>query len=107
MNGWKPDILAEGIKQCAFSKDSSVQYCLPFKPSLDPSFSKTCPQQPPLDTEPVYGTIDKLPGCITVTSGPLDAQESDMNCANGANGANGANRSQTLSAPIRDSRSRI
>ncbi|KAL8889592.1 MAG: hypothetical protein Q9205_002791 [Flavoplaca limonia] len=80
MNGWKPDVLAEGIKQCAFSKDGGVQYCPPFKPSLDSKFSKNCPQQPPLDKEPVHGMLAKLPGCITVTSGPQDAKESDMEC---------------------------
>ncbi|KAL8999994.1 MAG: hypothetical protein Q9169_001239 [Polycauliona sp. 2 TL-2023] len=83
MNGWKADVLEQGIKQCAFSKDGGVQYCPPFKPSLDSEFSKTCPEQAPLDNEPVHGMLDKLPGCITVTSGPQAAKASDMNCANG------------------------
>ncbi|KAI4258516.1 MAG: hypothetical protein L6R42_005041 [Xanthoria sp. 1 TBL-2021] len=83
MNGWKTDVLTEGIKQCAFTGQGGVQYCPPFKPSLDSEFSKNCPHQPALDKEPVHGMIDKLPGCITITSGPQDAKESDMNCANG------------------------
>lgn len=83
MNGWKTDVLTEGIKRCAFTGQADVKYCPPFKPSLDSEFSKNCPHQAPLDNEPVHGMIDKLPGCITVTSGPQDAKESDMNCANG------------------------
>ncbi|KAL8657164.1 MAG: hypothetical protein Q9226_002187 [Calogaya cf. arnoldii] len=54
-----------------------------FKPSLDPKFSKNRPEQPRVVNEPVHGMLDKLPGCITVTSGPQDAKGPNMNCANG------------------------
>ncbi|KAL8771573.1 MAG: hypothetical protein Q9209_003016 [Squamulea sp. 1 TL-2023] len=83
MNGWKSDVLAAGIQQCAFTREGGVQYCPPFKPSLDNQFSKHCPEQPSVLNEPVHGMIDKLPGCITITPGPQDAKESDMNCPNG------------------------
>ncbi|KAI4222666.1 MAG: hypothetical protein L6R36_005974 [Xanthoria steineri] len=83
MNGWKTDVLAAGIKQCAFTGQGGVQYCPPFQPSLDSEFSKHCPHQPPLDKEPVHGMLNKLPGCITVRPGPEDAKESDMSCPDG------------------------
>ncbi|KAL8848694.1 MAG: hypothetical protein Q9221_006304 [Calogaya cf. arnoldii] len=83
MNGWKTDVLTAGIKECAFTGQGGVQYCPAFKPSLDSKFSKNCPEQPPVVNEPVHGMLDKLPGCITVASGPQDAKESDMSCADG------------------------
>lgn len=60
-----------------------MEYCAPLKPSLDPEFSKSCPERPSLLNEPVHGMIDKLPGCITITSGPEDATLSDVECAVG------------------------
>ncbi|KAI4139877.1 MAG: hypothetical protein L6R39_006065 [Caloplaca ligustica] len=83
MNGWKPDVLASAVKQCGFTNDGAVEHCAPFKPSLDPDFSKNCPERPSLLNEPVHGTIDKLAGCITITSGPQDATDADMVCAGG------------------------
>ncbi|KAL8817669.1 MAG: hypothetical protein Q9223_003552 [Gallowayella weberi] len=81
MNGWKPDVLAKGIKDCAFTNDGGVKYCAAFRPSLDPKFSKNCPEQPSLVNEPVHGMIDKLPGCIKITSGPQDATDADTSCS--------------------------
>ncbi|KAL8926792.1 MAG: hypothetical protein Q9172_001669 [Xanthocarpia lactea] len=83
LNGWKSDVLTAGIKECAFTNEGGVQYCPAFQPSLDSKFNQNCPEQPSVLNEPVHGMIDKLPGCITVTSGPQDAKESDMSCANG------------------------
>ncbi|KAL8926746.1 MAG: hypothetical protein Q9208_002820 [Pyrenodesmia sp. 3 TL-2023] len=83
LNGWKPDVLQSAIKECGFTNDAGVQYCAPFKPSLDPDFSKSCPERPSLLNEPVHGMIDELPGCVTITSGPQDATIAEMTCAGG------------------------
>ncbi|KAL8970381.1 MAG: hypothetical protein Q9183_001554 [Haloplaca sp. 2 TL-2023] len=84
MNGWEPEVLAAGVKECGFgNKDGAVKYCAPFQPSLDPEFSKTCPEVPSLLSEPVHGMLDKLPGCIKVTSGPEDATDADAACGAG------------------------
>ncbi|KAI4195582.1 MAG: hypothetical protein LQ348_002431 [Seirophora lacunosa] len=83
LNGWKPNVLTSAIKECAFTNDGDVDNCAPFKPSLDPNFSKSCPERPSLLNEPVHGMLEKLPGCIKITSGPQDATLTDMYCAVG------------------------
>ena len=83
LNGWKASTLTDGIKQCANTNQGGVEDCAPFTPSLDPNFSRDCPEQPSVANEPVHGMIDKLPGCITITSGPADATDADMNCPAG------------------------
>ncbi|KAL8697703.1 MAG: hypothetical protein Q9201_006976 [Fulgogasparrea decipioides] len=83
LNGWKPEVLAAAIPQCGSTNDGDVDDCAPFKPSLDPKFSKTCPELPSLLSEPIHGMIDKLPGCITITSGPQDATDADYTCGAG------------------------
>lgn len=87
LNGWKADVLSDAVKNCAFTADGAVEDCAPFKPSLDPNFGKNCPEQPSLLNEPVHGLIDKLPGCITITSGPQDATAADMTCPGGSTSA--------------------
>ncbi|KAL8942093.1 MAG: hypothetical protein Q9216_001859 [Gyalolechia sp. 2 TL-2023] len=84
LNGWKADVLTDAVKNCAFTEGGDVQDCAAFKPSLDPQFSKTCPELPSLLTEPVHGIIDRLPGCITITSGPQDATAADVSCSGGS-----------------------
>ncbi|KAL9028286.1 MAG: hypothetical protein Q9196_003323 [Gyalolechia fulgens] len=81
LNGWKADVLNDAVKNCAFTSAGGVEDCAAFKPSLDPNFSKTCPELPSLVSEPVHGLINKLPGCITITSGPQDATAAEMSCA--------------------------
>ncbi|KAL8681456.1 MAG: hypothetical protein Q9224_006852 [Gallowayella concinna] len=81
MNGWKTDVLARAIKECAFTNEAGVQYCPAFRPSFDPNHSKNCPERPSLLNEPVHGMIDKLPGCIKITSGPQDATDADTSCS--------------------------
>ncbi|KAL9021073.1 MAG: hypothetical protein Q9185_001741 [Variospora sp. 1 TL-2023] len=83
LNGWKTDVLTSAIKECGFTNEGSVEYCAPLKPSRDPNFSKSCPERPSLVNEPVHGMIDKLPGCITITSGPEDAGLLDVECPDG------------------------
>ncbi|KAL8710992.1 MAG: hypothetical protein Q9220_004591 [cf. Caloplaca sp. 1 TL-2023] len=83
LNGWKTNVLTAGIQQCAFTNNGGVDDCAPFKPSINPKFSDICPERPSLLNEPVHGTIAKLPGCITITSGPQDATTADMNCPDG------------------------
>ncbi|KAL8667681.1 MAG: hypothetical protein Q9202_000536 [Teloschistes flavicans] len=83
MNGWKTDVLTSAINQCAFTGDGRVELCAPFSPSLDLNAFRTCPQAPSVLKEPVHGVIDKLPGCITVTSGPQDATKADYACGAG------------------------
>ncbi|KAL8903608.1 MAG: hypothetical protein Q9207_003810 [Kuettlingeria erythrocarpa] len=80
LNGWKPDVLKSAIKECGFTNNGGVDNCAPFKPSLDPDFSKSCPERPSLLNEPVHGMIDELPGCVTITSGPQDATIAEMTC---------------------------
>ncbi|KAL9583115.1 MAG: hypothetical protein Q9203_005218 [Teloschistes exilis] len=83
MNGWKTDVLQAAINQCAFTGDGGVEYCAPFKPSLDVNTYYTCPQAQSVLNEPVHGVIDRLPGCITTTSGPQDATKNDYACGAG------------------------
>lgn len=83
LNGWKPEVLAAAIPQCGSTNDGAVEDCAPFKPSLDPNFSTSCPELPSLLSEPVHGMLKKLPGCITVTPGPQDATDADYTCGAG------------------------
>ena len=86
LNGWDPATLKAAIGQgCATSYGGAVGDCPALKASDNPStFAQTCPERPPIVDEPVHGMIAKLPGCITITSGPAPAKESDMSCSGSA-----------------------
>ncbi|KAL8867460.1 MAG: hypothetical protein Q9174_005653 [Haloplaca sp. 1 TL-2023] len=99
MNGWEPQVLEAAVKECAFKNEGgAVKYCAPFQPSLDPKFSKTCPEVPSLLDEPIHGMLDKLPGCIKVTAGPEDATDADTAC--GAGDINAVLRPSSLNSTL-------
>ncbi|KAI4213743.1 MAG: hypothetical protein LQ351_003709 [Letrouitia transgressa] len=83
LNGWDPATLASATKNCVNTDGGAVYDCDAFKPTWNPEFGRTCPERPSLVDEPVHGMIDKLPGCITITSGPAPARPEDMNCPPG------------------------
>ena len=89
MNGWDQATLKSAIDQgCATTPGGVVGDCAAFKASDNPkTFSQSCPEQPAIITEPVHGMISKLPGCITITSGPAAAKPADMSCSPGADQA--------------------
>ena len=57
-----------------------VSECPVFGPIDDQNTSTDCPARLPEIDEPVHGMIDKLPGCITITSGPEEASLADFVC---------------------------
>ena len=89
LNGWDPATLKSALDQgCATTPGGAVGDCAAFKASDNPaSFAQSCPERPALVKEPVHGMINKLPGCITITSGPGAAKEADMSCSPGADQA--------------------
>lgn len=110
LNGWDPATLKSAIDQgCATSIGGVVGDCPAFKASNNPdNFAQSCPERPAIVKEPVHGIISKLPGCISLTSGPGAAKESDVSCSPGAgqaaahqggmNGTSAAGSSTALSA---------
>ena len=84
MNGWDVDVQAAAIKECATGNTSgAVKDCAPLAKSHIDDFSKKCPASKPIVNEKVTGLLDKLPGCIKVTSGPAQAVLSDIICPPG------------------------
>ena len=84
LNGWDEDTLQAGIDQCAIANaDGVVDECPVFAPIDDKDTDGNCPPRAPLIDEPVHGTIDKLPGCITITPGPQEATLADFVCPAG------------------------
>ncbi|KAL9601721.1 MAG: hypothetical protein Q9219_002332 [cf. Caloplaca sp. 3 TL-2023] len=100
LNGWKTNVLTDALKQCAYTVGGDVADCAPFKPSLDTSFATNCPEVPSVLNEPVHGLIDKLTGCIKITSGPQDATAADMTCP--AGGATSSKVAQSPQAAVDD-----
>lgn len=89
MNGWDPATLKAALDQgCANTPGGVIADCAAFRPSHNPEkYAQNCPERPALVDEPVHGMIDKLPGCIKMTSGPGAAKTSDMSCSPGADQA--------------------
>ncbi|KAG9688704.1 WSC-domain-containing protein, partial [Aureobasidium melanogenum] len=86
-NAWNDTALKSAIENCLVDgQDDSgtLDDCAVLHPFWNPNFSDNCPQQPPQIGEPVEGMIDKLPGCIRVTTGPGAATAADMECPAGA-----------------------
>ena len=76
-------MLTDGIKDCAVGNFfGDIKNCAPLAATDIDNFSQVCPVQPQVVKEPATGMIEKLPGCIKITSGPADAVLSDMFCAN-------------------------
>lgn len=85
LNGWDVPTLASaltgGINSCANTDNAGQISACPALAAVDSDeFSYNCPQQPALINEPVRGMLSKLPGCITLTSGPGKATSADMLC---------------------------
>ena len=75
------DVQTAALDKCANTDNGGqISACQPLVASVDPQYSYNCPPEPPLIDEPTRGIISKLPGCITITSGPGRASSSDMNC---------------------------
>ena len=75
-------MLTSAIASCgANNGDPSgvVKSCPAFTSDVE-NFAQVCPRQPSLINEPTTGTISKLPGCITITDGPEEATEADIEC---------------------------
>jgi Domain of unknown function (DUF1996)/WSC domain len=74
LNGWKPQVMADAIKQCMGTgraiNEGDIEKCPPLKKSFDPFFNKNCPEQPALIKEQVKGLLKVLPGCNPPTGGP-------------------------------------
>ena len=77
------DVQTQAMAQCANTADGAIKDCAPLAASDIDDFAETCPMQPPLVKEPTGPMISKLPGCITITNGPEDAEMADMECAAG------------------------
>ncbi|KAL2393243.1 hypothetical protein ABEF93_001754 [Exophiala dermatitidis] len=78
LNGWDPQVQADAIKQCmgaAATNGGQIGLCPPLAASVDPFFSRNCPEQPPLVNETVHGMLKVLPGCNPPTGGPLRAAQ--------------------------------
>ncbi|KAI9830739.1 MAG: hypothetical protein M1819_005403 [Sarea resinae] len=82
LNGWDIDTLSAAIDECAFGNPTGViGQCAPLNVTDDPDeFSWNCPARHQIINEPTVGMISKLPGCITITSGPEDAMVGDVVC---------------------------
>ena len=105
MNGWDQATLKSAIDQgCATTSGGVVSDCAAFKAYDNPkTFSQNCPEQPAIIKEPVHGMISKLPGCITITSGPAAAKPADMSCSPGADQAAADQASMNGTAAMRSS----
>lgn len=81
LNGWDVDTLQAGIQQCGVANEAGiVSQCPVFTSIDDQNYSADCPTRLRGVDEEVYGMIDKLPGCITVTPGPEEATLADFVC---------------------------
>jgi hypothetical protein len=76
------DVLDAAISQCNSTFDSGViAECPPLQAVDNADTGFICPFRNSQVNEVVTGMMSKLPGCITITSGPGDAASSDMACA--------------------------
>ncbi|MCJ1434081.1 hypothetical protein MMC27_003447 [Xylographa pallens] len=81
LNGWDETVLSSALSNCANTdNDGQISACSQLSPYDSSEYSWNCPQQASLINEPVRGMISKLPGCITITSGPQEATSADMSC---------------------------
>lgn len=81
-NGWQMDVQQEAIAQCLFNEGSfgTIDECPPLLKSDTNAYNYNCPERTSPIDEPVRGLLDKLPGCITITTGPEAAPNSAMSC---------------------------
>lgn len=77
-NGWDVNVLDAAIGQCMGANATNagqIGLCPPLAASVDPFFSRNCPEQPPIVNETVKGMLKVLPGCNPPTGGPSRAQQ--------------------------------
>jgi len=78
LNGWDAGVLASAVKQCMgvnATNAGQIGLCPPLAASVDPFFSRNCPELPPTVNETVKGMLKVLPGCNPPTGGPDRAQQ--------------------------------
>lgn len=78
LNGWDEGVLGTAINQCMgpnATNAGQIGLCPPLAASVDPFFSRNCPEQQPLVNETVKGLLKVLPGCNPPTGGPGRAQQ--------------------------------
>lgn len=81
LNGWDMGVQTAALKNCANTDNAGqISACPELMASDVQNFNEICPEQPAIVNEPVKGMLSKLPGCITVTSGPNSATSADMIC---------------------------
>ena len=86
VNGWDPDVLQNAIDNCLSEGDApfgTIEECPILLKYNSPYARYNCPERPQQIDEPVFGLLDRLPGCVRVTEGPAPATAADMNCGAG------------------------
>ena len=79
LSGWDMNVQVAAIRQCALTDNGgSINACPPLAAVDMSEASFNCPERPSVVDEPVHANIAKLPGCITLTSGPGRAFYADM-----------------------------
>ena len=76
LNGWDIDLLEKAIRDptCGDKSGGRIDFCETFLPFLQTNrVQNLCPSIEPRVVEPVFGVLDKLPGCNPVQYGPRDA----------------------------------
>lgn len=84
-NGWQMDVLQDAVNNCLFNENSNgtIEECTSLAKSDTNAYNFNCPEvKSPID-ERVRGLMDKLPGCIQITTGPDAAPNSAMSCPSG------------------------
>ena len=84
-NGWAMDVQQEAVDTCLFNEGSfgTINECPILLKHDTNAYNYNCPERKSPIDEPVRGLLDKLPGCITVTTGPDAAPNSAMSCPQG------------------------
>ncbi|KAF4547191.1 Hypothetical protein D9617_54g000250 [Elsinoe fawcettii] len=80
-NGWDVALQKKAVEGCiADSGFGTIEECPILQANRNTQFGINCPEMPPQVAEPARGMLDKLPGCIRITSGPESATATDMEC---------------------------
>ena len=83
-NGWEEDPLTKAVENCLANDNfGQISDCPWLQASDTNGYPYNCPTQPSQIDEPVFGLLDALPGCITITEGPEEAPAASMDCAAG------------------------
>ena len=81
LNGWDTTVQTEAVLNCANPDNLGQISACPALAAVDTAeYNENCREQPPVINEPVHGMLAKLPGCITITSGPDEATSADSTC---------------------------